>query len=98
MISHQIVTLSIQPQADDAMSFPDLIMAHRGCEPTTLARHRDPATDVYSLRCTCGLELSLQNGGAAIQEIQMTAIDQMQRTLPTASYRCNRPGRVVVEC
>ncbi len=89
------VLLDVVPLDDDqATSFADLKLFHRGCTGGTMAIRRDLAAEIYHLSCKCGLQIDVPVEGPAVRDFDFTAIDEMPRELAVGSFSCNR-GRTV---
>jgi hypothetical protein len=101
MASDRLVTevrIGVSPPAGDAeTSFADLALRHAGCLSNGLKRFRNPATDIYSLTCACGLSLTFPSLGTTVAAIQRTAIDGRTRTLPEGSYSSSDASPVLIE-
>lgn len=68
---------------------------HRPCS-LALAKHRDPATNIYTLCCECGLEIVLRADGASM-DIVRTSIDEQPRLLKNDEVVSNPQGSIVIE-
>lgn len=89
------ITISVTPLMDPQdIAFHELELLH-DCGSGSIAKHRDPVTDRYTLRCACGLEILL-SGREAQKQITYTAIDEQPRTLSASDVQANVPGQVTV--
>lgn len=75
------------------IAFHELYLLH-DCGQGLLSKHRNPVSDVYTLRCPCGLEVEILPG--AQKEIVFTAIDEQARTLCASDAQANRSGPITV--
>lgn len=93
------VSIEVLPLSDDRdISLSDLELFHVGYAPGIMRIIRNPATNLYSLRCGCGLTIDLTADGIAENVILRTAIDnQTQEVLPTCSFLSNRADEVSIE-
>jgi len=89
----------LQPLSiDKEISFSDLELFHVGCMPGTMQIRRNPATNLYSLRCDCGLMIELTDDCIAKNMISRTAIyNQTRGVLPTGSFSSNTTDEIVIE-
>jgi len=86
--------IAVSPHSDNKdIAFHELTLTH-DCGSPPLKMDRNPVTDVYTLRCECGLEVELLNQSAQTDLI-FTAIDQQARTLRSSDVYANRPGLVM---
>lgn len=89
------ITISVTPLMDTQdIAFHELELLH-DCGSGPIAKHRNPITDRYTLRCACGLEILLA-GTEAQKQITYTAIDEQPRTLPASEIQANLPGQVTI--
>jgi hypothetical protein len=89
------ITISVTPLKNTQnVAFHELELLH-DCGSGPIAKHRNPVTDRYMLRCACGLEILLA-GTEAQKQITYTAIDEQPRTLPVSEIQANRPGQITV--
>lgn len=92
------VTIEVLPLSDDrAISFSDLELFHAGCTSETMQKYRNPVTNLYSLRCECGLNIELIEAGTAENLIICTAIDNQCGILPTGSFSSNTADKILIE-
>jgi hypothetical protein len=85
-----------KPSYDRETAFSDLHLFHAGCTRGALRAHRNPAMNLYSLLCGCGLAIELAPDGIAQREIQLTAINGELRELPKGSFSSNVAGEIAV--
>ena len=93
------ISIEVLPLSDSRpISFSDLELFHIGCTPGTMQIHTNPATNVYSLSCNCGLNIELTNNGTAEKVIIRTAIDNNSRELlPADSFLSHMADEVAIE-
>lgn len=88
------VSIKVTPLQDSqVIAFHDLHLLH-DCGRGAMSKNRNPATDHYTLRCPCGLEIELL--AEAQKDITFTAIDELTRTLSASSAQANLPGPMTV--
>jgi hypothetical protein len=71
------VSIEILPLSDDNndISFSDLELFHVDCMPGIMQQFRNPATNLYSFKCSCGFYIELTDSSTAANVIFRTAID-----------------------
>ena len=91
------VSIEVVPDADDEeTSFRNLVFVHLGCDGVRIKASRNPVTNDYSLECACGLSIQLPAGGEAIRMFELTAIDELPRTLSINGFSSNRAGSISI--
>ena len=79
------IEILVKTADDDAnLGIGNYDFQHLDCGPMRL--YRNPAASEYTLKCTCGIEIFLGQGGVAADTITKTVIDQQPRTLPDNSF------------
>jgi len=74
------IGIEVSPLHDNEdLSFANLHLFHASCSNAALNKYRNPCTGVYSLKCSCGLELELSDD--VISKIFSTATDEQVRTI-----------------
>lgn len=92
-----VISLEVAPLAeasDTAFHELDLFHVHE-CGSEKLMKHRNPATDRYTLQCICGLKILLGSTETQV-EIIHAAIDTQMRTLRAPEIQTNRSGSVTI--
>jgi hypothetical protein len=55
-------TIEVTPVSDNEdISFYNLELIHSDCTSGSIKKHRNPVTNIYSLTCGCGLEVSFSD-------------------------------------
>ena len=84
---------------NEETDFSESKIQHANCKQTInpeMVIKRNPATNVYSLVCNCGLSIEFEQSGKAESTIIRCAIDQLEHELPNGSYISNFEGPVVI--
>lgn len=63
--------------------------SHKGCSHPSITRHRNVVTDVYTLSCPCGLEISFSQNGPAATKILCVANGGLPTLLDTGTFSSN---------
>jgi hypothetical protein len=93
------IELNIEPYSDEEMVFSNSKICHYNCEKPQcpiMTINRNPATDVYTLRCECGLKIEFSNNSSAETIISKCAISQEAQVLPDGAYLTNKGGPLTV--
>lgn len=79
--------LEVEPTKDsEPLSYSKLNIAHVGCDADQTKIHRNPATNEYCIRCNCGFELILVDGGDGLSKIMETAISGKENLITKSNY------------
>lgn len=80
-------TIEVAPLPDSQESVLSAVsLSHKGCRHLSISKHRDVLTDVYTLRCPCGLEISFPQIGVAAATILDVAIRGLPTVLDTGTF------------
>lgn len=92
--------LEVEPYDDGgSLNFSSLIIYHRNCgdaQGSQISINRNPATDVFILRCACGLQVEIPQLSEAQSLLTDCAIGQHEATLPADSYSANTDEEIHV--
>ncbi|MDY7538758.1 hypothetical protein RGU72_10865 [Undibacterium sp. 5I1] len=85
------VTIQVMPFDDDKdVSFQSIQLTHVECQAGSITKYRNPTSDDYTLRCSCGLEVVLFGDSCAMECVKKVAIGAQSASLEPGSYCCNR--------
>jgi hypothetical protein len=88
--------ITVATPSEDHISFGDFTFGHDGCAQPHMSKYRNPATNQYTLRCNCGLELTFENQGAAMGAFVDSVISREPMALPPGTFMSDKPRHVVV--
>jgi len=90
-------TIEVEPVTDnEEISFYNLELFHFGCTLEPINKHRNPITNIFTLKCGCGLEVLFSDEYTGTTTILRTAIDKQQREIKKEDYHSNRVGPFIV--
>jgi hypothetical protein len=80
--------------AEKQISFGQFGFSHSGC--SLMTAHRDPATNLHTIKCSCGLELEFEDNGVAMSNIIDAVTDGEKRYLPENSFKSNIAANLLI--
>src|SRR3546814_2473592 len=66
------------PSTDNETFFGKLVFVHCDCNGVPMSLHRNPVTNWYSLRCSCGLDIQLEQLGEAYNLILDAMVNDLR--------------------
>jgi len=91
-VSMDITLKLVNANGSPVTSLGAVEFAHGGCGP--MIKHRNPATNEYSLHCGCSLDVNFPDMGDAHREILAATSDGLTRNLPVDSFTSNRADSI----
>lgn len=91
------ITLQVQPLSynEPIPDISDLVIAHKECNGGSVHIRLNYARNAHDLKCEqCDLELNFKN--KEYNEIERTAIDKQERTMPSERFWGTPTGPIIV--